>query len=159
MTTLRRVSDFVYFLPFLFSLYHHPEPSGTFYDNPHTTAMMNAPDHSSMTQDDVVTSMTFWDFLHDSLVMTVFTIGCTVSSISIAQQLYFTLSLVFIYFLTIPDSSPPLSSLSFALSSEPLIIVPLKPLFSQHHRLAHVECSGAIKLLTPKFRMTSGSGD
>ena len=49
MTTLSKVSDFVYFLPFLFSLYHYPEPSRTFYNDPHTTAMMYIPDHSSMT--------------------------------------------------------------------------------------------------------------
>ena len=39
MTTLRKMSDFVYFLPFLFSMYHYPEPSGTFYGNPHTSVM------------------------------------------------------------------------------------------------------------------------
>ena len=49
MTTLRKVSDFIYFLPFLFSLYHYPEPSGMFYDDPHTTSMTYTPDHSSMT--------------------------------------------------------------------------------------------------------------
>ena len=35
MTILRKTSDFVYFLPFLFSLYHHSEPSGTFYSDCH----------------------------------------------------------------------------------------------------------------------------
>ena len=35
MTMLRKVLDFVYFLPFLFSLYHHPESSGMFYDSPY----------------------------------------------------------------------------------------------------------------------------
>ena len=49
MTTLRKVSDFIFFLPFLFSLYHYPEPSGTFYDDPLTSAMTHTPDHSSMT--------------------------------------------------------------------------------------------------------------
>ena len=49
MTTLRKVSDFIYFLPFLLSLYHHPEPSRTFYDNPLTSAMTHTPDHPSMT--------------------------------------------------------------------------------------------------------------
>ena len=49
MTTLRRVSDFVYNLPFLFSLYHHPEPYGTLYDDPFTNSMTYAPDHPSMT--------------------------------------------------------------------------------------------------------------
>ena len=49
MTTFHKVSDFVYFLPFLFSLYHHPEPSGTFYLDPHTTVVTHTPDHSSMT--------------------------------------------------------------------------------------------------------------
>ena len=49
MTMIRKVSDFVYFLPFLYSLYLHPEPSRTFYDDPHTTTMMNTPEHSSMT--------------------------------------------------------------------------------------------------------------
>ena len=47
MTTLRKVSDFVYFLPFLFSLYHHPEHSGTFYDNPLTHIMMSHGLHES----------------------------------------------------------------------------------------------------------------
>ena len=49
MTTLHKVSDFVYLLPFLFSLYHHPEPSGMFYPDPHTTVMTHTLDHSSMT--------------------------------------------------------------------------------------------------------------
>ena len=49
MTTLHKVSDFVYFLPFLFALYHHPEPSGTFYPDPHATAMTHTLDHPSMT--------------------------------------------------------------------------------------------------------------
>ena len=49
MTTLRKVSDFVYSLPFLFSMYHYPESSGTFYDNPHTSIMTHTLDHSSMT--------------------------------------------------------------------------------------------------------------
>ena len=48
MTTLRKVSDFVYFLPFLFSLYHLPEPSGMFYDSPSTRPMMYTLDYSSM---------------------------------------------------------------------------------------------------------------
>ena len=59
MTTLKKVSDFIYFLPFLFSLYHYPEPSGMFYDDPLTSAMMHTLDRSSMTQDDVVPSMGF----------------------------------------------------------------------------------------------------
>ena len=49
MTTLRKVSDFISFLPFLFSLYHHPEPSGTFYADPHTTVMTHTLERSSMT--------------------------------------------------------------------------------------------------------------
>ena len=49
MTTLRKVLDFVYFLPFLFSLYHHPELSGTFYNDPLTSAMTHTLDHTSMT--------------------------------------------------------------------------------------------------------------
>ena len=49
MTTLRKMSDFVFFLPFLFSLYHHPEPSGTFYDNPPTSVMTHTLGPSSMT--------------------------------------------------------------------------------------------------------------
>ena len=49
MTTLRKVSDFVYFLPFLFALYHHLEPSGTFYPDPHAAAMTHTLDHFSMT--------------------------------------------------------------------------------------------------------------
>ena len=49
MTTLRQVSDFVYFLSFLFSLYHYPEHSGTFYPDPPTSAMTHTLDRSSMT--------------------------------------------------------------------------------------------------------------
>ena len=49
MTTLSKVSDFVYFLPFLFSLYHYPEHSGTFYSDPPTSAMTHTLDRSSMT--------------------------------------------------------------------------------------------------------------
>ena len=49
MTTLRKVSDFSFFLPFLFSLYHYPEPSGTFYDDPPTSVMTHILDRSSMT--------------------------------------------------------------------------------------------------------------
>ena len=49
MTTLRKVLDFISFLPFLFSMYHYPEPSGTFYDNPHTSVVTHTLDHSSMT--------------------------------------------------------------------------------------------------------------
>ena len=48
MTTLRKVSDFIFFLLFLFSLYHHPEPSGTLYDVPLLSAMTHTPDHPSM---------------------------------------------------------------------------------------------------------------
>ena len=48
MTAVRGITDFIYFLPFLFSLYHHPEPSGTFYDSPHTTPMTHTLDHASM---------------------------------------------------------------------------------------------------------------
>ena len=53
MTTLKKVSDFIFFLPFLFSLYHHPEPSGTLYDDPLTSDMTHTLDCSSMTQYDV----------------------------------------------------------------------------------------------------------
>ena len=49
MITLKKVSDFFYFLPFLFSLYHYPEPSGTSYDDPRTSAMTHTLDRSSMT--------------------------------------------------------------------------------------------------------------
>ena len=49
MATLRKVSDFVYYLPFLLSLYHHPEHSGTFYFDPLTSAMTHTLDRSSMT--------------------------------------------------------------------------------------------------------------
>ena len=59
-----------------------------------------------------------------------------------------TLSLVFIYLLTIPDSSHPLSSLSSALSSKPLILVPLKPCLHRTIDLAHAKHSGAVTLLT-----------
>ena len=48
MTTIRGIMDFVYFLPFLFSLYHHPEPSRTLYNSPYITSMMYIPDHPSM---------------------------------------------------------------------------------------------------------------
>ena len=41
MTMLRKVSDFVYFLPFLFSLYHHPEHSEMFYGSPYFSALMH----------------------------------------------------------------------------------------------------------------------
>ena len=53
MTTLRKVSDFFFFLPFLFSLYHHPEPSGTLYATPDPSIMTHTPDHSRMTKYDV----------------------------------------------------------------------------------------------------------
>ena len=53
MTTLRKVTDFIFLLPFLFSLYHYPEPSGTFYNNPPTSVLTHTLDHSSMTQYDV----------------------------------------------------------------------------------------------------------
>ena len=46
---IKKVSDFIYFLPFLFSLYDYPEPSRMLYDDPHTTAMTYTPDPSSMT--------------------------------------------------------------------------------------------------------------
>ena len=49
MTMLKKVSDFFYFLPFLFSLYHYPEPSRMFYDDPRTSAMTHTLDRSSMT--------------------------------------------------------------------------------------------------------------
>ena len=49
MTMLRKVSDFVYFLPFLFSLYHYPEHSGMFYDSPYFSTVMHDPAQSSMT--------------------------------------------------------------------------------------------------------------
>ena len=49
MTTLRKMLDFVYFLPFLFTLYHYSESSGTFYPDPHTTVMTHTLDHAGMT--------------------------------------------------------------------------------------------------------------
>ena len=49
IATLCKISDFVHFLPFLFSLYHYSEPSETFYDNPPTSVMTHTLDHSSMT--------------------------------------------------------------------------------------------------------------
>ena len=49
MTTFSKMLDFVYFLPFLFSLYYYPEPSGTFHDNPLTSVVTHTPDRSSMT--------------------------------------------------------------------------------------------------------------
>ena len=48
MTALRGILDFVYQLPFLFSLYYNPEPSGMLYDDAHTISMTHTPDHSSM---------------------------------------------------------------------------------------------------------------
>ena len=53
MTILRKVADFFVFLPFLFSLYHYPEPSGTTYDSPQISVMTHTLDRSSMTQYDV----------------------------------------------------------------------------------------------------------
>ena len=49
MTTFSKISDFVYFLPFLFFLYYYPEPSGTSHDNPPTSVVTHTPDRSSMT--------------------------------------------------------------------------------------------------------------
>ena len=45
MTTLKKVSDFVFLLPFLFSLYQYPEPSGTLYATPDPSVMTHTPDH------------------------------------------------------------------------------------------------------------------
>ena len=137
MTVIRGLSDFIYLLPFLFSLYRHPEPSRTFYHCSSATDMTYIPDQSSMTQYDVVASFSFRDVLYDALVVELFTIGCMVSSISIVQQLYFTLSLVFVYLLTIPNSSLLLSSLSFALSSEPLNLEPLNLAFTEPQSCSH----------------------
>ena len=53
MTTLKKVSDFVYFLPFLFSLYNYPEPSGAFHGDSRTSVMTHIPDHTGMTQYDI----------------------------------------------------------------------------------------------------------
>ena len=55
-------------------------------------------------------------------------------------------SLVFVYFLTIPDSSHLLSSLSSVLSSEPLNLVPLNPCFHS-----------TTVLLTPSIQEPSSS--
>ena len=49
MTTLKKVADFIFFLPFLFSLYQYPEPSGTLYTTPDPSVMTHTPDHFSMT--------------------------------------------------------------------------------------------------------------
>ena len=49
MTMFRKMSDFIFLLPFLFSLYHYPEPSGTFYDDPPTSVMTRTLDRFSMT--------------------------------------------------------------------------------------------------------------
>ena len=49
MATFSKMLDFIYFLPFLFSLYHYSEPSGTFYDDAPTFDMTHTLDHSSMT--------------------------------------------------------------------------------------------------------------
>ena len=49
MTALRGISDFVYFLPFLFSLYHHPEHSGMLYNSSYFSVMTNDLAQSSMT--------------------------------------------------------------------------------------------------------------
>ena len=54
MTTLHKILDFFSLLPFLLSLYHHSERSGTFYNDPPISALTHTPDHSSMTQYDVV---------------------------------------------------------------------------------------------------------
>ena len=63
MIMLHKVSDFVFFLPFLFSLYHHPEPSETLYDTPFPSTMTHTPDHSSMTEYDVEWRSAFHEFL------------------------------------------------------------------------------------------------
>ena len=42
MTMLKKVSDFIYFLLFIFSLYHCPEPSRTFYNDPLTSTVTHA---------------------------------------------------------------------------------------------------------------------
>ena len=49
MTRLRKISDFIDMLPFLFSLYYYPEHSGTLQDDPLTSTMMHTLDRSSMT--------------------------------------------------------------------------------------------------------------
>ena len=67
MTILRKVADFFFFLPFLFSLYHYPEPSGTFYDNPQISVMTHTLDHSSMTQYDVERRSNFYELLGPSV--------------------------------------------------------------------------------------------
>ena len=49
MTTLKKVSDLFFFLPFPFSLYQYSEPSGTLYATPDPSAMTHTPGHFSMT--------------------------------------------------------------------------------------------------------------
>ena len=49
MTTLRKILDFVYSLPYLFSLYNYPEHSGMLHNDALTSAMMHTLDHSSLT--------------------------------------------------------------------------------------------------------------
>ena len=48
-TVMTTMLDFFSFLPFLLSLYHYSDPSGTFYNNPPTSVLTHTPDHSSMT--------------------------------------------------------------------------------------------------------------
>ena len=48
MTVLRKISDFVDALPFLFSLYYDPDHSRTFHDDLLTSSMTHTLDHSSM---------------------------------------------------------------------------------------------------------------
>ena len=70
----------------------------------------------------------FGTFSMTPSVVVLFTIGYMVSSISIAQQLCFTFSLVFIYLLHNHTSSHLLSNLGSVPSSKPLTVVPLKTL-------------------------------
>ena len=49
MTAVRGVADFIYFLPFLFSLYHYPEHSRMSHDSPDASDLTYTPDHPGMT--------------------------------------------------------------------------------------------------------------
>ena len=104
MTTLRKVSDFFFFLPFLFSLYHHPEPSGTLYATPGPSIMTHTPDRSRMTKYDVEWHSTFHEFPGLSTWLNVlWTIYYKLYGIKYKYRVVAILypSLVFVYFLTI----------------------------------------------------------
>ena len=118
MTTIRGLSDFVYYLPFLFALYQHPEPSRTFYNST----------YSGSDQYDIEWRSTFYGLLASSIWLHMFrTIYYRLYGIKYKYHVVAVLypSLVFVFLWTNLVSSHHLSSLSFVLSSEPLYLVSL----------------------------------